>query len=97
MNIFALPLEPGATTWLYRAACHSTDPTVFDGETPEDIATARRICTACPVRRDCLRHALATERADRAQERSGVRGGHTPAERYALYVKHVAGRRKQAA
>lgn len=47
-------------------------------------AEARAICSACPVRTDCLRYAL------RNNEREGMWGGLTPAERDVLAAELVA-------
>lgn len=65
--------------WRDQAACAGTDPDVFhppDGAAGREIAKqARALCTACPVRVDCLATAIA-EAEDR-----GIWGGCTERER----------------
>jgi WhiB family redox-sensing transcriptional regulator len=56
--------------WRGRSACRDSDPDVFfpigsTGAALEQIETARRICTACTVRDECLEFALATPPAVR--------------------------------
>jgi WhiB family transcriptional regulator, redox-sensing transcriptional regulator len=76
--------------WKLHAACRDTrNPEAwFPNATrfrPDDVvyAEARATCNPCPVREECLRYALRTERGDR-KSRSGMYGGLTPAERAAL-------------
>ncbi|MFE9382330.1 WhiB family transcriptional regulator [Streptomyces sp. NPDC007025] len=48
-------------------------------------AQAMRIChTRCPIQPQCLRDALTAEQGQRAADRHGITGGHTPRERAAL-------------
>lgn len=49
--------------------CWSHDPDLFFAEQPADVETAKAVCAACPLRRECLAGAL-----DR-QEPYGVWGG----------------------
>jgi positive regulator of sigma E activity len=51
-----------------------------------DIAYARSLCAACPVRRSCLNTAMREEGGQSRTERSGIRGGLTPRQRHDLYV-----------
>lgn len=80
----ALTLDPAAlawsatllaerAAWQAQARCRGIDPEVFFD--PELWPQARRVCRQCPVRADCLTHAIA------AQECRGIWGGLTPAER----------------
>ncbi|WP_411106567.1 WhiB family transcriptional regulator [Streptomyces sp. cmx-4-9] len=80
---------PGAThaswQWQTRAACRQLGTGRFfhpAGERGEDReerdAAAKRVCAGCPVRRECLEHAL------RTQESFGVWGGLTEEERRSL-------------
>lgn len=73
--------------WMRRAACAGAVRYVWYSvdnhtEAPQYTAlrerTARRICHDCPVRTDCLQHALTT------RERWGIWGGLDPTERAAL-------------
>lgn len=67
--------------WRQRARCRDEDPELFFpvGTTgpavDAQVASARAVCRACPVRRDCLAWALA------AGEPAGVWGGLTADER----------------
>lgn len=69
--------------WRGRSACRESDPDVFfpigtTGLALERIETARRICTACQVRAECLEFALATN------QEAGIWGGTTEDERRKL-------------
>ncbi|MER7758179.1 WhiB family transcriptional regulator [Streptomyces sp. NPDC097619] len=75
--------------WQLRAACREVGPGRFfhpEGERGEDRSArdhaAKKVCAACPVRAQCLRHAL------RVQEPYGVWGGLTEEERRAVLVPH---------
>ncbi|MFJ1647936.1 WhiB family transcriptional regulator [Streptomyces sp. NPDC088258] len=46
--------------WRADALCAETDPELFHPEPGQSAAEAKRICMACPVRRECRDHALAT-------------------------------------
>lgn len=63
--------------WKQHAACRGTNPELFypvAKDTP-DIPRAKAVCARCPVRIDCLEHAL------NAGEDFGIWGGLTEAER----------------
>ncbi|TPM82622.1 WhiB family transcriptional regulator [Mesorhizobium sp. B2-3-3] len=47
--------------WREEALCRQTDPELFHPEVGANTVDAKRTCTACPVRRDCLEFALETE------------------------------------
>lgn len=69
-----------AGSWRESAACRSADPELFfpasPAGTPADQAEiAKGVCARCPVRRECLRFALATRQA------YGVWGGMSEQER----------------
>lgn len=38
--------------------CRANDPEVFFAESPEDVESAKALCTACPVRAACLAGAI---------------------------------------
>ncbi|MFI1397947.1 WhiB family transcriptional regulator [Streptomyces sp. NPDC020681] len=64
-------------------ACRSADPRIFFPAhgvplRESDIREAKKLCTACPVRDDCLALAI------RSHESDGIWGGTTPAERRSL-------------
>ena len=60
--------------WQERALCRDYDPEVFFPEKGGSSREAKRICSECPVRIECLNYAL------RRDERYGVWGGMTAAE-----------------
>ena len=68
--------------WQERGLCQSGDATVFFAPDSERIrerekreTAAKRVCDDCPVRRQCLEHALALP------EQFGIWGGLTEVER----------------
>ncbi|MGK3107920.1 WhiB family transcriptional regulator [Streptomyces sp. WAC05858] len=86
---------PGPT-WEKAALCATADPDVFspDDYRGETVQEAKAICDRCPVRAQCLAAAMAEEGKAPAAMRGSIRGGHTPAERAAIYRRQ---RRQQAA
>jgi WhiB family transcriptional regulator, redox-sensing transcriptional regulator len=80
--------------WRLAAACRESDPELFfPAETTKpaahQIAKAKAICLACPVRTPCLGWALKHDLHD------GIWGGTTEQERRALRVV-VRGQRRLA-
>ncbi|RAJ54894.1 WhiB family redox-sensing transcriptional regulator [Streptomyces sp. KhCrAH-43] len=57
------------TEWRESALCAQTDPESHYPEAGCSTAPAKRTCMACPVRRDCLEHAI------QAEEQHGIWGG----------------------
>lgn len=72
--------EPGRA-WLLHAACiaEGFDPDSMFDTSRQGEEEARAVCLSCPVRRSCLRDAIAT-----GDTEHGMRGGHTPKERRSL-------------
>ena len=68
--------------WHRRAACASYDPELWWREDTRDLGRkiALDICESCPVRGECLEHALATP------EKDGIWGGLLPYQRARLAV-----------
>lgn len=69
--------------WQHRSTCQPHDMETFYPEgsrSNRDAITqdAKKLCQVCPVRQDCLEHAL------RTREPHGVWGGLTPTERARL-------------
>lgn len=63
-------LDPAADgDWQARAHCARTDPEAFFPEKGGSTRQAKRICSGCDVRAECLEYALAHD------ERFGVWGG----------------------
>src|SRR5690606_245316 len=68
-------------TWTQQAACRDTPPSLWHPSDEEDfllVAHAAAICRGCPVRSECLEHAL------EAPEHHGIWGGLTPRQRTML-------------
>jgi len=61
--------------WADLASCRSLSPELFFPETANDEDAAKAVCAGCPVRLDCMEHALA------ASEPYGIWGGMTLRER----------------
>lgn len=79
--------------WQYQGECRKHDPEIFFLDThlrgsakQKKIAAAKKICGPCPVKNDCLEHALNTP------ENYGVWGGLSEEEREILIrrrgIKH---------
>ena len=64
--------------WQERALCAQTDPEAFFPEKGGSTREAKRICTGCEVRDQCLEYALAHD------ERFGIWGGLSERERRRL-------------
>src|SRR3712207_7677069 len=59
-----------------RALCAETDPEAFFPEKGGSTREAKKICTGCEVRNDCLEYALAND------ERFGIWGGLSRSEEH---------------
>jgi len=44
--------------WMEQAACRSSDPSVFFPNRGDSTEDAKKICRECPVRQECLDHAI---------------------------------------
>lgn len=71
--------------WRDHAACATTGPDLWFAIDANSIAAAIAICNDCPVRTDCLRHALTTG------EHDGIWGGLTPPQRDRVARKRKPG------
>lgn len=56
-------------SWMRDALCAQVDPELFFPDKSGSSTYAKKICNSCPVQRQCLQEALATE------EDWGVWGG----------------------
>ncbi|SEO48382.1 WhiB family transcriptional regulator [Trujillella endophytica] len=84
-SVFAAELPAGAWTdadadageeaWRLDALCAETDPEAFFPEKGGSTREAKRVCTGCTVRAECLEFALASD------ERFGIWGGLSERER----------------
>ncbi|MFJ6578416.1 WhiB family transcriptional regulator [Streptomyces sp. NPDC091368] len=88
-----------SVNWRTRAACQGVDPDDMfpDPGDTKGIAAAKSVCSGCPVIRACLEGAMATEGGMRHENRYGIRGGLTPAQRYHLHHRHRMRDRASAA
>jgi WhiB family redox-sensing transcriptional regulator len=64
--------------WQERALCAQTDPEAFFPEKGGSTREAKKVCTGCEVRGECLDYALAHD------ERFGIWGGLSERERRKL-------------
>jgi len=77
----ARPLDTeveGQLAWQADALCAQTDPESFFPEKGGSTRDAKKICTSCEVRSECLEYALAND------ERFGIWGGLSERERRKL-------------
>ena len=72
------------TDWMARGSCAHQPPSLFFPSDGVGVEVARRICFTCPVRDDCLEHALAN-RIDH-----GVWGGASERERRRILKRRRA-------
>ena len=70
--------EDGDLAWQEEALCAQTDPEAFFPEKGGSTREAKRICTGCEVRDECLEFALDND------ERFGIWGGMSERERRKL-------------
>ena len=75
---FALDLAGEAQEWQERALCAQTDPEAFFPEKGGSTREAKKVCTDCEVKTECLEYALAND------ERFGIWGGLSERERRRL-------------
>ena len=71
-------VEDNPLAWQSDALCAQTDPEAFFPEKGGSTRDAKRICTACDVRDECLEYALEND------ERFGIWGGLSERERRKL-------------
>lgn len=77
-------MAPGA--WAALAKCKGMDPALFFPEhdnspTNRSVQRAKEVCATCPVRLECLDHAV------KNRERFGIFGGTTPKERGTTHLR----------
>jgi len=81
ISMLQIPLtsaESAEPEWHERALCAQTDPEAFFPEKGGSTREAKRICTTCAVRSECLEYALGND------ERFGIWGGLSERERRRL-------------
>ncbi|SNS01664.1 transcription factor WhiB [Geodermatophilus pulveris] len=77
-GLWSAGLEAEAQSWQERALCAETDPEAFFPEKGGSTREAKKICTGCEVKAECLEFALAND------ERFGIWGGLSERERRRL-------------
>lgn len=70
-----LAFDADDRVWMLEAKCLDADPEAFFPEKGGSTREAKRICATCPVRSECLDHALEND------ERFGIWGGLSERER----------------
>ena len=75
LGVSGLFVEDEEESWQDRALCAQTDPEAFFPEKGGSTREAKKICTGCEVKSECLEYALAND------ERFGIWGGLSERER----------------
>ena len=82
-GLMGIGLEADAQSWQEQALCAETDPEAFFPEKGGSTREAKKICTGCEVKAQCLEYALAND------ERFGIWGGLSERERRRLRRRAV--------
>jgi WhiB family redox-sensing transcriptional regulator len=77
LDLFSVPLLE-EKPWATFAACRGGEGMTFFPQSKAEEQAALSLCAVCPVREECLDHALVTN------ERFGIWGGTTEKQRRAL-------------
>ena len=77
-GLLGIGLEAEGQSWQERALCAETDPEAFFPEKGGSTREAKKICTGCEVKAECLEYALSND------ERFGIWGGLSERERRRL-------------
>ncbi len=83
VSLLGIGLEADAQSWQEQALCAETDPEAFFPEKGGSTREAKKICTGCEVKAQCLEYALAND------ERFGIWGGLSERERRRLRRRAV--------
>src|SRR3954453_22980890 len=82
-GLLGIGAEAHAQSWQEQALCAETDPEAFFPEKGGSTREAKKICTGCEVKAQCLEYALAND------ERFGIWGGLSERERRRLRRRAV--------
>jgi WhiB family redox-sensing transcriptional regulator len=82
-SLLGIGTEGDAQSWQEQALCAETDPEAFFPEKGGSTREAKKICTGCEVKAQCLEYALAND------ERFGIWGGLSERERRRLRRRAV--------
>jgi WhiB family redox-sensing transcriptional regulator len=77
-GLLGIGSDADAQSWQEKALCAETDPEAFFPEKGGSTREAKKICTGCEVKAECLEYALAND------ERFGIWGGLSERERRRL-------------
>ncbi|WP_182114236.1 MULTISPECIES: WhiB family transcriptional regulator [unclassified Actinotalea] len=83
LPLFGAADDETVLSWQERALCAQTDPEAFFPEKGGSTREAKKVCTSCEVRAECLEYALAHD------ERFGIWGGLSERERRKLKKRVV--------
>jgi WhiB family redox-sensing transcriptional regulator len=72
----------------FTLPCHTSNPEIFFSDKSDEIAYAKSLCSACPVKRECLQGALSRK------EPCGIWGGELFEEGVVIAAKRLPGRPK---
>ena len=82
-GLLGIGAEADAQSWQEQALCAETDPEAFFPEKGGSTREAKKICTGCEVKAQCLEYALAND------ERFGIWGELSERERRRLRRRAV--------
>jgi WhiB family redox-sensing transcriptional regulator len=82
-GLLGIGTEADAQSWQEQALCAETDPEAFFPEKGGSTREAKKICTGCEVKAQCLEYALSND------ERFGIWGGLSERERRRLRRRAV--------
>ena len=82
-GLLGIGSEADAQSWQEQALCAETDPEAFFPEKGGSTREAKKICTGCEVKAQCLEYALSND------ERFGIWGGLSERERRRLRRRAV--------
>ena len=83
LGLLGIGAEADAQSWQEQALCAETDPEAFFPEKGGSTREAKKICTGCEVKAQCLEYALSND------ERFGIWGGLSERERRRLRRRAV--------
>ncbi|WP_283250175.1 WhiB family transcriptional regulator [Antribacter soli] len=83
LPLFGGEADDSLMSWQERALCAQTDPEAFFPEKGGSTREAKKVCSGCEVRAECLDYALAND------ERFGIWGGLSERERRKLKRRAV--------
>jgi WhiB family redox-sensing transcriptional regulator len=66
--------------------CHTSNPEIFFSDKSDEIAHAKSLCSACPVKKECLQGALSRK------EPCGIWGGELFEDGVVIAAKRLPGR-----